>query len=565
MERGKATKVPKPEAERWIEVSGKLLEAKDLLGSQRFAKRAQETDPNIDGAEQILTIVDVLLAGEKRINNHFDWYAILQLDHTKSSNYDLDIVKRQYRRLALLLHPDKSRYSFSDHAFKLVCDAWAFLSDLSKKSLYDNELKLYKKFDPIVLKSAAPKKPPSKPQPQESPVRRSAREKRKTVRADEGADEEVEEVEGQNGKVRNEGLPSQGVGASRLSSFWTVCPYCYHLYEYPRVYEECCLRCQNCRRGFHAAVVPTPPPAVGPGKDMYYCCWAFFPIGFTAQDNLGKGSSWTPFSSMFPVPPSQPGEAEKGNNTSSSSDSGEEADLVDDRGGKKGKTENVQKNTSTSFQVGTGGNNVEPQTTVRIKTTARKSIPPRNIQPNSQTVVAPQSTVKIKTTARKSVLPRPNNRTVATPQNKANVGRSDSQWLGMDLNLEVQAEVEEPKRASVVEGVEIGSIDAEATEGIGFFEGLDDILGNLPLLSVPGAQKEENVEQGKKCRVDNSDWLHLVLLCRKKRSDSLVAQSRCSIMLEFFILRYVRFCSCQSSATLRDIKALMPMDIRACN
>ncbi|KAJ6377916.1 hypothetical protein OIU78_028191 [Salix suchowensis] len=58
-----------------------------------------------------------------------------------------------------------------------------------------------------------------------------------------------------------------------VPSFWTACPYCYILYEYPKAYEECILRCQSCRRAFHAVM----------GAN-------------------GLGSNWSPFSAIFATP-----------------------------------------------------------------------------------------------------------------------------------------------------------------------------------------------------------------------------------------------------------------------
>ncbi|KAF5206761.1 Chaperone dnaj-domain superfamily protein [Thalictrum thalictroides] len=497
----------KLEAERWKDVASKLLENRDLLGSKRFAKRAQDLCPQVDGVDQIISIIDVLLAAEKRINNHFDWYAILQLDCRSN---DLEAIRRQYRKLCLLLHPDKNKSVFADNAFKLVCDAWAFLSDSSKKFLYDKEYNLCKKFDPIVLRHNQPKPPPAKaaapppppPPPQQmpqqtqtqTPVRRSVREKRKTAKSFSAEvmaemedttttqDDNNVQDQAQNGNAAQ----AQAQAPSRLSTFWTTCPYCYHLYEYPGVYKDCCLRCQNCRRGFHAVVVASPPPAVGPERDMYYCCWAFFPIGYTTPGNVGKNSNWTPFTEMFAVP-SQPGEVETEDRMASRNDSLREDDLVDNRSGKKGRTENLsnkimkEKNftssqaelvkegsgnvgTSKDVQGGSGANTVDSQKTLRVKTTARKSI----------------------------IKPKPNNQIPTEVQNKSVGGKSNPDWVGMDLNLELRPETEEPYIADGVGGIEIGSIDKEATEGIGFFEGLDDILGNLPILSVPGAQKPGN-------------------------------------------------------------------------
>ncbi|CAN1332021.1 Protein HLJ1 [Linum perenne] len=240
------------EAERLLGVAEKLLQSRDLNGTKDFAVLAQETDPLLDGSDQILAVADVLLSSDKKINNHHhDWYSILQLDPRTN---DLDLIKKQYRRLALLLHPDKNKFPFADQAFKLVADAWAVLSDSSKKSPFDSELSLFTKVD---LSNS-----------DKLPVRRSQR------------------PSGSSRNNNNNNINSAGDNArtssqrsARMASFWTICPYCYLMYEYPRVYENCCLRCQKCERAFHAALIQSLPPMV-PGKDAYYCSWGFFPLGF---------------------------------------------------------------------------------------------------------------------------------------------------------------------------------------------------------------------------------------------------------------------------------------------
>ncbi|KAJ7958922.1 DnaJ domain-containing protein [Quillaja saponaria] len=228
------------EAERLLGIAEKLLQSRDFTGSRDFSVLAQETEPLLEGSDQILAVLDVLLAADRRINNHHDWYAILQVDRRSE---DIDFIKKQYRRLALLLHPDKNRFSFADHAFKLVADAWAVLSDQGKKSLYDKELSLFSRVDLA--------------QQGKLPVRR------------------VRPVGRNNSDNATEEYPR-----TRLSTFWTACPYCYLLYEYPRVYEGCCLKCQNCQRSFHGVLIQSLPPLV-PGQEAYYCCWGFFPMGYT--------------------------------------------------------------------------------------------------------------------------------------------------------------------------------------------------------------------------------------------------------------------------------------------
>ncbi|CAI0417533.1 unnamed protein product [Linum tenue] len=255
------------EAERLLGVAEKLLLSRDFIGSKDFAVLAQETDPLLDGSDQILAIADVILSSDKKINeDHHDWYSILQLDPAGTD--DADLIKKQYRRLALLLHPDKNKFPFADHAFKLVADAWAVLSDSSKKSPFDRDFNLYTKVD---LSNAGNK----------LPVRRSQRH------AGDNDDNNSPRTtvnfnsDSSSGDVNH---TSNNRRSARIASFWTLCPYCYIMYEYPRVYEDCCLRCEKCERAFHAASIQSLPPMV-PGKESYYCSWGFFPLGFV----LGNG------------------------------------------------------------------------------------------------------------------------------------------------------------------------------------------------------------------------------------------------------------------------------------
>ncbi|CAI0406018.1 unnamed protein product [Linum tenue] len=260
------------EAERLLGVAGKLLQSRDFTGSKDFAVLAQETDPLLDGSDQILAIADVLLSSDKKISDdhHHDWYSILQLDPAA----DFDLIKKQYRRLALLLHPDKNKFPFADHAFKLVADAWAVLSDSSKKSPFDRDFfSLYTKVD---LSSAGDK----------MPVRRSQRSSSKNNHpGDSNNNNSAPTAVNSNSNSSSGDMNhSSSRRSSRMASFWTLCPYCYIMYEYPRVYEDCCLRCQKCERAFHAALIHSLPPMV-PGKESYYCSWGVFPLGFM----LGNG------------------------------------------------------------------------------------------------------------------------------------------------------------------------------------------------------------------------------------------------------------------------------------
>ncbi|XP_064949154.1 uncharacterized protein LOC135598776 [Musa acuminata AAA Group] len=242
---------------RWLEIAERLLGARDLVGCKRFAERAMEAEPLLDGVDQVLAVADVLLAGQRRINNHVDWYAVLQLlpPSASSDGSDAADIRRQYRRLALLLHHDRNRSPGADAAFRLVADAFAVLSNPDKKSLFDAEIR---------IAAAAAAAAASKPSPSPSPV--------------------------------------------TAEPFWTKCPTCCNVHMFAGEYLNLSLRCSTCRQPFLATELSSPPHVV-PGTDMYYCSWGFFPLGFPGGPCFYGGggiapsdldSEWKPFYPMFP-------------------------------------------------------------------------------------------------------------------------------------------------------------------------------------------------------------------------------------------------------------------------
>ncbi|KAK8966251.1 hypothetical protein KSP40_PGU015090 [Platanthera guangdongensis] len=258
------------EARRLLEISEKLLDARDLVGSKRFAERALESDPLLEGVDLILAVVDVLLASQRRVNNQLDCYSILQLPHPSSPVSASDgaggggteeslAIKRSYRRLALFLSPERNRYPLADPALRFVIEAYAVLSDPAKKSILDSELRM----------SAS--------------------------------------------HIRSNGSAADATPRPPDRTFWTTCPSCCHVFEYDHTYLNRSLRCGTCRQPFHAGEMTAKPPVV-PGTDMYYCAWGFFPLGFRGvQAFCGTspnaaaalvpefGDGWKPFYPISPV------------------------------------------------------------------------------------------------------------------------------------------------------------------------------------------------------------------------------------------------------------------------
>ncbi|KAK9473847.1 uncharacterized protein V1510DRAFT_406538 [Dipodascopsis tothii] len=64
---------------------------------------------------------------------HDEFYAILDIERTSTDGE----IKRAYRKLALLMHPDKNGAPGADEAFKMVSKAFQVLSDSDKKRIFD--------------------------------------------------------------------------------------------------------------------------------------------------------------------------------------------------------------------------------------------------------------------------------------------------------------------------------------------------------------------------------------------------------------------------------------------
>lgn len=243
------------EADQWLVTSEKLLASSDLQGAKTFAIRACEADPTrAEAADYILAICDILLAGETRLgdSNLPDWYAVLRLGRLAQNP---EHVATQYRRLALLLNPSVNRLPFADRALKIVSDAWFVLSDPFKKSFYDRELQLSQLgqsgFHPQTQSHQNFQWEPSSSTAVYPPPRSQSQ---------------------------------AGTSADPMAtSFWTACPYCFVLFEYPKAYEECTLKCQECRRAFQAVTIPKPPVDKKDDEDVYFCSWALFPLGFSGE------------------------------------------------------------------------------------------------------------------------------------------------------------------------------------------------------------------------------------------------------------------------------------------
>uniref|UniRef100_A0A0D9W0Z9 J domain-containing protein n=1 Tax=Leersia perrieri TaxID=77586 RepID=A0A0D9W0Z9_9ORYZ len=64
-----------------------------------------------------------------------DWYLVLAVPDAAP----VDAVRRRFRQLALLLHPDKNTHAKAEVAFKIVSEAHACLTDKARRRAFDDE------------------------------------------------------------------------------------------------------------------------------------------------------------------------------------------------------------------------------------------------------------------------------------------------------------------------------------------------------------------------------------------------------------------------------------------
>jgi hypothetical protein len=123
------------EALRAKDAAERKFHARNMKGALRSLIKAQNLCPSHEGISQMVATLEVHLASESKIDGENDWYRILSL----SASADEEDVKKQYKKLALMLHPDKNKSVGGEAAFKLVSEAWSALSDQSRKMLYDQK------------------------------------------------------------------------------------------------------------------------------------------------------------------------------------------------------------------------------------------------------------------------------------------------------------------------------------------------------------------------------------------------------------------------------------------
>ncbi|XP_023752549.1 uncharacterized protein LOC111900912 [Lactuca sativa] len=217
----------KDEAIRAKGLAEKKMVNNDFEGARNIALKARNLYPELENISQLITVCEVHCSSLKKINGaEKDLYGILQIETVA----DEATIRKQYRKLALALHPDKNKFPGAEAAFKLIGEANMILSDKGKRSLYDVKCRQPMK---------APATKPQKPQTHGSYARK--------------------QFAGQNNFNNVPSSHFNGVNhqqqppvSSLRPSFWTYCPFCNIKYEYYREFVNRPLRCQHCSKLFIA-------------------------------------------------------------------------------------------------------------------------------------------------------------------------------------------------------------------------------------------------------------------------------------------------------------------------
>ncbi|KAL9237689.1 hypothetical protein vseg_012209 [Gypsophila vaccaria] len=250
----------KEEASRAKDVAEKKMQNKDFVGARKFILKAQQLYPELENISQLLSVCDVHCSAEnKMFGNDKDWYGILQVEQTA----DDTLIKKQYRKFALLLHPDKNQFAGAEAAFKLIGEAQRILLDKEKRASHD-------------MKRRTPYKPVFPYQASQSASRTSG-----VVRQSRPPNNFASNP---NSHFRTSNFPNQGQThqtqpANAKETFWTVCLHCAGRYEYFKDVLGRAIFCASCKKPFVAF----------PQQDVP--CAPTFDAGFQAGQKAGVSGS----------------------------------------------------------------------------------------------------------------------------------------------------------------------------------------------------------------------------------------------------------------------------------
>ncbi|RHN80717.1 putative DnaJ domain-containing protein [Medicago truncatula] len=195
----------------------------EFVDALKFANKAKRLYADVENIAQILAVCEVHNAALNKLSKYdMDWYGVLQTEKLSEEA----IIKKQYKKLALLLHPDKNKSAGAEAAFKLIGEANRVLSDKATRSLYDIKVKAH-------VRAAASKTSshPSNGKPAANQVPNATKHQKKCS---------------SNSPSLNPHLkPAQ-------PTFWTMCRHCNTKFQFYIYVINKALLCQKCKNSFVA-------------------------------------------------------------------------------------------------------------------------------------------------------------------------------------------------------------------------------------------------------------------------------------------------------------------------
>lgn len=131
------------EAKRWMDRASRYLIECRYESAIQLLQKTESIFPNCKNLPELMAVTQVCYAATWRACHCArpytrklpDWYHVLKVDERA----DFDTIKKRYRQLALLLHPDKNKHANSEGAFKVITEAYACLSDKEKRDAFNLE------------------------------------------------------------------------------------------------------------------------------------------------------------------------------------------------------------------------------------------------------------------------------------------------------------------------------------------------------------------------------------------------------------------------------------------
>uniref|UniRef100_A0A7N0RDT4 J domain-containing protein n=1 Tax=Kalanchoe fedtschenkoi TaxID=63787 RepID=A0A7N0RDT4_KALFE len=137
--------------ERSVETSESYFKLNQFTNAIRAMKAAKKRSPELSpAADRYLAAYKVHYA----VRAEASWYKLLGIEYTNASPDD---IKKQYKKMALALHPDKNGSAAAEGAFKYVSNAYEVLSDEAKRQAYNRQMGFR-------ARPSKPKKQPKAPQ-----------------------------------------------------------------------------------------------------------------------------------------------------------------------------------------------------------------------------------------------------------------------------------------------------------------------------------------------------------------------------------------------------------------